>query len=92
MNIGGGLPLRVASRDVDLGGREFKPHTRHLSHPQHTMKKKLAKLVRRLTGWAWMPQIAEAYRFYDALSKIASGAKLPVQIARRALNQFDRRG
>ena len=52
------------------------------------MRKKLAKLVRHLTGWAWQPQIAEAYLFYVALDRIAKGGKLPVQIARRALNRF----
>jgi hypothetical protein len=56
------------------------------------MKNKIAKLVRRLTTWAWRPQIEEAFVFYAALDRIAKGEKMPVQIARQTIKHFHRRG
>lgn len=56
------------------------------------MKKKLAKLVRRLTAWAWADQIEATYFLHQNLVRIANGAKLPVQIARRAIQLFNHRG
>lgn len=56
------------------------------------MKKKLAKLVRRLTGWAWADQIEAAYFLHQTLAHIADGAQMPVQVARKAIKRFNRRG